>query len=62
MTDDNDKINRLQVKLDSLIERQGLFISEISDLKKEITQLKIYEEEKQSIEKDLKENEPPIPK
>jgi hypothetical protein len=58
MTDDNDKINRLQVKLDSLIKRQGLFLTEINTLKEEIIQLKIYGEKKQSIEKDLKENKP----
>ena len=58
MTDDNDKINRLQVKLDSLIKRQGLFLTEINTLKEEIIQLKIYGEKKQFIEKDLKENKP----
>ncbi len=58
MTDDNDKINRLQVKLDSLIKRQGLFLTEINSLKEEIIQLKIFEEKKQSIEKDVKENKP----
>ena len=58
MTDNTDKINRLQVQLNSLINRQRLFLSEISNLKEEITQLKLDEEKKQSIGKDLKENEP----
>ena len=58
MTDDN-KINRLQAKLDSLIKRQGLFMSEISYLKEEISQLKIYEEKKQPVEKNLEEKKQP---
>ncbi len=57
MTDDNN-INRLQAKLDSLIKRQGLFMSEISNLKEEISHLKKHEEKKQSVEKNLKENKP----
>ena len=57
MTDDNN-INRLQAKLDSLIKRQGLFMSEISYLKEEISHLKKHEEKKQSVEKNLKENKP----
>lgn len=44
MTDNNEKINQLLIKIEALLRRQAFFSSEINVLKKEIEQLKISEE------------------
>ena len=60
MTDNNDKINQLLEKLESLLKRQDDFSREINSLRTEIHRLKISETEQTTKNEEVKLDRPVI--
>ena len=58
MTDNNDKINQLLDKLESLLKRQDDFSREINNLRIEINRLKTSETKEAKKTEEIKEDRP----